>query len=238
MTKRTIYLAGGLVVALMIAGAAHATNSSGNVTNNYDQRDYGGNTTNAGGTGYGGQGGNGGTGIGGAGGSVLGSGNSSNANTNLNSATAAQAQGQLQGQQQGQGQAQGQQATGGAASATGGNAAAAAGNASAAGGNGAGNVTNVDASSDYKAAASTAYAPPVPTVLRSCRLYISLGGSSVSGAGSGGIPIGNDATCLADSQIELMTKVNKSFAGKFTEADFIIAACKVEGMADMAVCKK
>lgn len=237
--KRTLTL-----LALVAISFSAAATNFGNEYNTYDQRTTNAPTANGGQGGAGGNGGNGGnatggTGFGGAGGSVLGSGNSSNANTNLNSATAAQAQGQQM--QQGQGQAQ--QATGGSATGGAGGAASSAatsGNSSAAGGNGAGNKTrvNVDASSVYEAAASTAYAPAVPTVLRSCRLYISLGGSSVGGAGSGGIPIGNDATCLADSQIELMSKVNKSFAGKFTEADFIIAACKVEGMADMAVCKK
>lgn len=128
-------------------------------------------------------------------------------------------------------QSQGQQATGGAANAAGG-----AGGSSAATGNGAGNTTTVR-TGDYNAASSTAYAPQVPTVLRSCRLYIGLGGASRDGSGSGGIPIGNDATCLADSQIELMAKVNKLAPGMFSTADILQAACKVEGMDATAACK-
>lgn len=237
--KRVIYLAGGLVVALMVAASAHATgnsNSSGNVTNNYDQRDYGGNTSNAGGNGYGGQGGNG---YGGAGGSVLGSGNSSN--TNLNSANAAQGQGQAQ------------QATGGAATST---SNATGGSSFAAGGNGSGNATNAELSTSTgltsttsvttnyaapvipKPSSANAYAPEGSAPRTSCRIFVGIGGTGRDGSLSGGIPVGNDQTCLSGAQVEFMNNVNRVAPGTFTGADYLLAACKVEGMDQMAACKK
>lgn len=232
--KRTIYLAGGLVVALMVAGAAHASGNSNNsdITNNYDQRNYGGNTTNAGGLGgQGGAGGLGGTangyggegGKGGAGGSVLGSGNSSNLNTNAN----------LQGQQQ--------QANGGTGVGTSTASGGIANSGSTATGNGAGNSTSVNvagSTSTYKEAAQSLYLPNVPDrPLKDCRLYISIGGSSRDGQAAGGIPIGNSQICLSDVQWTLMTKVNGLMPGAFTPEDFLVVACKVEGMSELSACK-
>lgn len=82
-----------VIIAALFATSAFAGNDNGPTTNNYDQRNYGGNTTNAGG--LGGAGGNasatGGT-SNATGGAVVGSGNSANSNTNSNS----QGQGQSQ----------------------------------------------------------------------------------------------------------------------------------------------
>lgn len=125
----------------------------------------------------------------------------------------------------------------------GGNADASAtgGNASAAGGQGSGNATSVTVGGDsvtYKAASAAAYSPDLPTVARSCRLYVGLGGASTSGSGSGGIPIGNDQTCLSGASIDYMVAVNRAAPGTFKGGDFLAVACKVEGMADTAACKK
>lgn len=73
-------------------------------------------------------------------------------------------------------------------------------------------------------------APTQP--LTSCRLSVSLGGSSAGGAGAGGIPIGNDETCLAAARLALMDRV-----GGFTSEDKQRTVCKVEGMAETSVCK-
>jgi hypothetical protein len=192
--------------------------------------------------GHGGNGGNGGNGgAGGSGGSVIGSGNSANSNQQV----------QNQGQFQGQGQSQ-SVANSGNSSATGGqsNAAGGAGgyanggnggaaSANAAGGNGAGNQTSVSvAGATYEAAASTAYAPNSGAPRTSCRIFVGLGGASVNGSLSGGLPIGNDQTCLSGAQIEFMNNVNKVAPGTFGGADYLIAACAVEGMDKMAACKK
>lgn len=87
---------------------------------------------------------------------------------------------------------------------------------------------------------STVYEKSAPSIavgapqqpLTSCRLSISLGGSGTSGSGAGGIPIGNDETCLAAARLALMERV-----GGFSQADKLQAVCKVEGMADTSLCK-
>lgn len=124
-------------------------------------------------------------------------------------------------------------ATGGSSNATGGNASASGtgGNATALGGNGAGNTTIVGGTNVERSAPSMAMdSPHIP--LKSCRLYVSLFGSSVQGGGGAGIPIGNDKTCLSGAKIDAMTKV-----GGFTVEDLQRAACEIEGMEDMSVCK-
>lgn len=171
-------------------------------------------------------------GAGGQGGSVVGSGNSSNVNQQ------GQAQAQFQGQSvsnSGNSSAYGQGGSGGYA--TGGDGGTAA--ASAAGGNGAGNQTSVSvAGAVYEAAASTAYAPDGKAPRTSCRIFVGLGGSNLNGSLSGGLPIGNDQTCMSGAQIEAMDKANKVQAGTFLIADYLIAICAMEGMERMAGCTK
>ena len=217
------------VLAALSFGASATQPLFGDTTNNYDNRVT--NSPSAVGNGYGGAGGQGGAGgAGGRGGdggnaTVLGSGNSSNLNTNLNS--------NMQGQTQGQGQSQRSSNTN---SNTSGSSSGSASGASASnGGNSTGSqsvhvegdVTNIP----RQAPAVSVGAPTQP--ITSCRLGISLGGSSAGGAGAGGIPIGNDATCLAGAQLAAMDK-----AGGFTTEDKQRAACGIEGMSAMSVCKK
>ena len=91
--------------------------------------------------------------------------------------------------------------------------------------------------SQYKAAASTAYAPDTSSPRTSCRLFVGLGGSGRDGSLSGGIPIGNDQTCLSGAAIEAMDKANKVQAGTFLVSDYLLAICKMEGMDSMSACK-
>jgi len=79
----------------------------------------------------------------------------------------------------------------------------------------------------------------VPATPRSCRLFFSLFGSSSGGAGGGGIPLGNDQTCLSWNQIEIMAEVNSYSGDKpvFGLSDMRRAACKIEGMGEMEGCK-
>lgn len=83
--------------------------------------------------------------------------------------------------------------------------------------------------------AAPSFAPDTPTVAKSCRLYIGLGGASVNGSGSGGIPIGNDQTCLSVTSVQLMMEVNgdardAGLPAPFGTRDILAAACKIEGM--------
>lgn len=162
-------------------------------------------------------------GKGGEGGSVLGSGNSSVKNENSNVGL------NLQGQQQGQQQAN-----------TSTNSNAASGYGGASYGQGSGNSTSVqvDAPLIPKPAANTAYAPDVPTVAKSCRLFIGGGGTSRDGSASGLIPIGNDGTCLAVTSSQIMIEVNRAFPGAFAQAEVKSVVCKIEGMEELPSCKK
>lgn len=211
-----------LMSALLMASLAHATSQ---------QPAKGG----EGGNGYGGDGYGIGVGVGIAG-----------AESNAKSSSEANAiQGQMQGQQQGQIAAGGDaKATanggaGGKANATGGaggSSSATGGAANAAGGSSGGNSINVQGST-YEQSASTAYAPQAGAPRTSCRLFVGLGGTSQNGSLSGGIPIGNDQTCVSGAQIEFMNNVNKVAPGTFTGPDYLLAACKVEGMDQMQACK-
>lgn len=214
-----------LAVLAALSAAASATQPifGGDTTNNYDQRTY--NTPSAVGNGYGGAGGQGGAGgAGGRGGdggnaTVLGSGNSSN--TNLNSNMQGQVQGQAQSLRNNIANTNTSGSASGASASNGGNTT---GSQSV---HVEGDVTNIP----RQAPAVSVGAPSQP--ITSCRLGISLGGSSAGGAGAGGIPIGNDATCLAGAQLAAMDK-----AGGFSVEDKQKAACGIEGMAIMSVCKK
>lgn len=216
-----------IVLALLAsaAGVALAGNSNGcqgncpggdtTTNNNYDQRTYS----------QGGAGGAGGNASAGAvAGAIAGAAAGASAdvrstNTNANTSTSRADQTQTAS------------ATGGAASATGGSASAT--------GNGAGNSTSVTfEGSTYREAAQTAYAPATVAPRVSCRIFVGLGGSSRDGSLSGGIPIGNDQSCLSGLQIELMDKVNRVAPGTFVGKDYLAAACKVEGMEAAAACKK
>lgn len=238
-----------IAVALMASFGAHATGSvfGGDTTNNYDQRNYGGNTTNApvangGAGGAGGRGGDGGNGYGGN--AIAGASSAAEAKANA-AAIAAQQQGQAQGQGQSQSARsnQSQSNTGTntqGQTANGGSSVSAGGNASAQGGQGSGNATSVTfEGSTYKEAAQTAYAPSVyvqPVI--NCHLYIGLGGSSVNGSASGGIPIGQSNVCLRNVNKKEMADTNKVFPGTYTKEDFLAADCSVEGMDKMLACKK
>lgn len=235
-TKLSMALA-AVVICTAWTGQAFAGNSNGcqgncaggDTTNNYDQRNYGGNTNNAGGQGGNGYGGSGtGIGVGIAGASA----DVKNTNSNLN----AQGQMQGQGQQQGQGQGQHQSATGGSSNQSQSSSA----NGSNTGSNiGQGNSTNVNfEGSTYKEAAQTAYAPTPSGPRTSCRIFIGFGGSSTSGSLSGGVPLLNDGLCVAGAQVEFMNTVNKIQANTFSVQDYLVAVCAVEGMDKMAACKK
>lgn len=134
-------------------------------------------------------------------------------------------------------------ATGGAGGA-GGTSIAAGGSATGgiATGQGSGNSTSVNIAGStntttYREAAQSAYAPQTAAPRTSCRIFIGLGGSSRDGSLSGGIPIGNDSSCLAGLQLEMMDKVNALSAGTFTANDYLTAVCRVEGMENMMACK-
>lgn len=134
---------------------------------------------------------------------------------------------------------------GGDATANGGNGGTATQGQSATGyggtanGQGSGNQTSVNVGgSTYKESAQTAYAPTVQQPRTSCRIFLSIGGSSTSGSLSGGIPLANDQSCVSGLQVELMDKVNAHSPGTFKTADFLAAVCAVEGMEKMSACQK
>jgi hypothetical protein len=204
----------------------------------------GGNSTAVGlgvGVGLGGAGGQGGKGGEGGSAAVFGSGNSSVKNDNSNVGL------NLQGQQQGQHQDQTQTAKGGNASATGGNATggsggyAVSGNSSAQG-NGAGNTTSIDIAAPVipKPAANSAYVGDLPQLPQgSCRLFIGGGATNRDGSATGLLVIGNDQTCLSTRSLEVMKQIN-AMVGKtvFGKADMLDVGCKIEGMENLAACKK
>lgn len=220
------------VLAALSFGASATQPLFGDTTNNYNTTNNTTNAPSAVGNGYGGAGGQGGQGgAGGKGGdggnaTVLGSGNSSNLNTNLNS--------NMQGQGQAQGQSQSSRNTNSNVSGSSSTSGAASSASASNGGNSTGSqsvhvegdVTNIP----RQAPAVSVGAPSQP--ITSCRLGLSLGGSSAGGAGAGGIPIGNDATCLAGAQLTAMER-----AGGFSAEDKQKAACGIEGMSIMSVCK-
>lgn len=105
--------------------------------------------------------------------------------------------------------------------------------ASVGAGAGSGSATLVN---NYRPAAATAYAPAGSAPRTSCRLYIGLGGGNVNGSGSGGIPIGNDQTCLTGTGIDTMDQINAKFGETFGRDDYLTVACKVEGMSATKVC--
>lgn len=203
----------------MAAFSAHASgpsnnNNSDNITNNYDQRNYGGNTSNAGGAG-------------GNAASIAGASSAAEAKANA-AAIAAQQQGQAQGQQQYSNSASGVIGSGN----SGGNKLE--GNKTS---------TNVSVGGDnYEAAASSVIAAPIPTVAKSCRLYMFGGATDRDGAVSGSIPLGNDQTCLSGINMNNMLRSNDT-AQKygapmpFTIDDIVAQACKTEGMEDVPACK-
>lgn len=223
-----------IITALLAAFSANATNNQNNSPQGGD-----------GGNGYGGSGYGVGVGVGIAGAES----NASAKSSSESNANAAAIQGQ--GQQQGQiatggdskataygGKGGEANAAGGAGgSATGGVSNAAGGTSSAIGGSSGGNSINVQGST-YEQAASTAYAPDGKAPRTSCRLFVGLGGTSQNGSLSGGIPIGNDQTCMSGAQIEAMDKANKVQAGTFLIGDYLLAICKMEGMDQTQGCKK
>lgn len=223
-----------LIAALFAASAAQATNiNTGDTTNNYlqPQSHATGNGGNGGNGGAGGAGGHGGTAIAGA---------ASAAEAKANAAAiAAQQQGQAQGQQQsstssvknsGNSESNSGAAVLGSGNSKNDNKSQASGNKTS---------TNVNVGGDHtEAAASGVFAAPIPTVATSCRLYMFGGGTNVSGAVSGSIPLGNDQTCLSGTNVNNMLRVNQQFPGTFTKADITAEACKVEGMSTAAACKQ
>ena len=131
---------------------------------------------------------------------------------------------------------------GGNATAAGGSGGSATGG-SAAGGNGTGGAASAVGSvtfegATYKEAASTAYAPDGKAPRTSCRLFVGFGGSSVNGSLSGGIPIGNDQTCMSGAMIEAMDKANKVQPNTFGIDDYLLAICAIEGMDKTKRCAK
>lgn len=109
-------------------------------------------------------------------------------------------------------------------------------------GNGAGNTTTLNVAAPSMPA-NTAYAPEVPTVAKSCRLFIGGGVTNRDGSGSGLVPIGNDQTCLSVTSVQLMIEVNSAArkhgqAAPFNTKDILSAACKIEGMKEtIAACQ-
>lgn len=217
-----------VAVLSLFASAAQATNLFGDTTNN--NQTYNQPQSNA--TANGGQGGTG-VGIG-----IAGAASAAEAKANA-AAIAAQQQGQQQGQAQGQQQSSnstsGVKNSGNSASVSG---AAVVGSGNSGGNKLQGNKTSVSVGGDkYEAAASGVFAAPIPTVATSCRLYMFGGGTNVSGAVSGSIPLGNDQTCLSGVNLNNMLRVNQQAPGTFTIADMVTEACKVEGMETAAPCK-
>jgi hypothetical protein len=138
-------------------------------------------------------------------------------------AIAAQQQGQAQGQQQGQ------VATGGDANVKGsGNSAN--NNKSQASGN---STAVTVGGTTVERSAPAVFAGNIPSVPTSCRLYMFGGGTNVNGAVSGSVPLGNDQTCLSIAKINLMERV-----GGFSDAEKQGVICKIEGMEELATCKK
>lgn len=88
-----------------------------------------------------------------------------------------------------------------------------------------------------KQAASTAYAPNGQAPRSSCRLFVGVGGTTTGGALSGGLPIGNDQTCVSGAMVEFMDKLNQVKPGTFEADDYLEAACMVESMAKTKGCK-
>lgn len=131
-------------------------------------------------------------------------------------------------------------AFGGTATAVGGAGGLGGTGGTALGGNSTGGSINAPISvggNTIEAAASSAYAPPAHGPRRSCRLFVGFGGSGTEASLSGGIPIGNDQTCVSGAQFEFMNDVNKLAPGTFTRDDYLKAACKVEGMAETRACE-
>jgi hypothetical protein len=113
------------------------------------------------------------------------------------------------------------------------------GGTASASGNGSGNQTQIAVGgSVYEAASAPAYAPAGSAPRTSCRLFVGLGGTSTGGSLSGGIPVGNDQTCLSGAQFEFMDRINALAPRTFAAADYLQAACKVEGMAETEGCKR
>lgn len=113
------------------------------------------------------------------------------------------------------------------------------GGTASASGNGSGNQTQIAVGgSVYEAASAPAYAPAGSAPRTSCRLFVGLGGTSTGGSLSGGIPVGNDQTCLSGAQFEFMDRINALAPKTFESADYLRAACKVEGMAETDGCKR
>lgn len=191
----------------------------------------------AGGAGGVGQGGAGGLGFGGSGGLGVGLGGSSSATGGTASATGG---GVLNSGNSLSGSSSGVKNSGnssvGAVSPTQTNTGNNSTNAASNAGNNSANSAVYD--STYKAAASSSYAPDGHGPRQSCRIFIGLGGSTVSGSLSGGIPVGNDQTCLSGAKVEFMDKVNKVQPGTFQAVDYLRAACEVEGMAQMDGCSR
>lgn len=110
----------------------------------------------------------------------------------------------------------------------------------AAGGNATGGNIGDGAGSaniQVRQAAATAYAPTPSGPRASCRLFAGVGGTTTSGALSGGLPIGNDQTCVSGAMVEFMDTVNRVKAGTFEIDDYLEAACMVESMAKTKGCK-
>lgn len=132
-------------------------------------------------------------------------------------------------------------ATGGTSSALGGagfGGTGVGGTGGSASGNGSGNRTEIAVGGAvYEAASAPAYAPAGSAPRTSCRLFVGLGGTSTGGSLSGGVPIGNDQVCLSGAQFEFMDKINAMAPNTFSSADYLRAACKVEGMSETAACK-
>lgn len=97
-----------------------------------------------------------------------------------------------------------------------------------------GNTTSVDVGGTVvERSAPSIFAGNVPNVVTSCRLYLFGGGSNVTGAVSGTIPLGNDQTCLSGKKLVFM-----EIAGGFSQEEKQQVACKVEGMEELATCQK
>lgn len=102
-----------------------------------------------------------------------------------------------------------------------------------------GNTTSVSIGGDtYERSAPAVFAGNIPSVARSCRLYMFGGGSNVTGAVSGSIPLGNDQTCLSGAKVDYMTAANRLFPGAFSQASFVQTICEVEGMDAVAECQQ
>lgn len=112
-------------------------------------------------------------------------------------------------------------------------------------GNGAGNSTNVNfEGSTFREAAQAVPLATPPATPKSCRIWVSGGGSNDRGTGGGIIPLWKDNECLAVTKVQVMAETNAAARAMGEPAPFkvdslLAGACQVDGMKEeIPACKK